>query len=230
MIKAGNAANIPVVLYNRPCDATDAKHTVIAPDNVAITKDTVDYLISLARTSGKKQKTIILMGDLGDINAIGRRDGFELAVKGQEQFIDVVARIPTEWNQEKALAGVQSAFQAHPDIGLIFTSSDFMIPSIKSVLSSLGKWKKHDEPGHVLLGGFDGDATAYQLMVDGYVDATGVQDLLWESEMAVQAIIDIKSGKPIPARIDDKGFAITQANLKELEARMWGAVVAKKRK
>ena len=26
------------------------------------------------------------------------------------------------------------------------------------------------------------------------------------------------------------GFAITQANLKETEARMWGAVVAKKRK
>ncbi|WP_410968966.1 substrate-binding domain-containing protein, partial [Salmonella sp. SAL4444] len=82
------------------------------------------------------------------------------------------------WNQERALAGVQSAFQANPDIGVIFTSSDFMFPSIKSVLSSLGKWKKVGEPGHVILGGFDGDATAYRLMVDGYVDATGVQDLL----------------------------------------------------
>jgi len=230
MIKAGSAANIPVVLYNRPAAATDAKHTVIAPDNVAITKDTVDYLISLAKKTGKKQKAMILIGDLGDINAIGRRDGFELAVKGQEQFIDVVARIPTEWNQEKALAGVQSAFQANPDIGLIFTSSDFMFPSIKSVLSNLGKWKKHNEPGHVILGGFDGDATAYQLMVDGYVDATGVQDLLWESEMAVKIIMDIKAGRPAPARLDDKGFAITQANMKELEGRMWGAVAAKKRK
>ena len=155
MIKAANAANIPVVLYNRPADATDAKHTVIAPDNVSITKATVDYLVALAKKSGRKQKTMILIGDLGDINAIGRRDGFELAVKGQEEFIEVVARIPTEWNQEKALAGVQSAFQANPDIGVIFTSSDFMFPSIKSVLSNLGKWKKHNEPGHVILGGFD---------------------------------------------------------------------------
>jgi inositol transport system substrate-binding protein len=142
----------------------------------------------------------------------------------------VVARVPTDWNQEKALAGVQSAFQANPDIGLIFTSSDFMFPSIKSVLSNLGKWKKYNEPGHVILGGFDGDATAYQLMAEGYVDATGVQDLLWESEMAVKAIIDSKAGQAVPARIDDKGFAITQANLKEKESRMWGAVVAKKRK
>ena len=230
MIKACNAADIPVVLYNRPCDPTEAKHTVIAPDNVSITKDTVDYLIFLAKKTGKKQKAMILMGDLGDINAIGRRDGFELAVKGQEEFIDVVSRIPTDWNQEKALAGVQSAFQANPDIGVVFTSSDFMFPSIRSVLSNLGKWKKHNEAGHVILGGFDGDATAYQLMVDGYVDATGVQDLLWESEMAVKTIIDIKDGKPAPPRIDDKGFAITQANMKELEPRMWGALVAKKKK
>jgi ABC-type sugar transport system substrate-binding protein len=230
MIKACNIAGIPCVLYNRPADATDARHTVIAPDNVAITKATVDYLISLAKKTGKRQKTMILIGDLGDINAIGRRDGFELAVKGQEEFIDVVARIPTEWNQEKALAGVQSGFQANPDIGIIFTSSDFMFPSIKSVLSNLGKWKKHNEAGHVILGGFDGDATAYQLMVEGYVDATGVQDLLWESEMAVKTILDIRAGKPAPARIDDLGFAITQANLREMEARMWGAVVAKKRK
>jgi ABC-type sugar transport system substrate-binding protein len=230
MIKAGNAANIPVVLYNRPADRTDAKHTVIAPDNVSITRDTVEYLISLAKKTGKKQKAMILIGDLGDINAIGRRDGFEQAVKGQEEFIDVAARIPTDWNQEKALAGVQSAFQANPDIGLIFTSSDFMFPSIKSVLSNLGKWKKHNEPGHVILGGFDGDATAYQLMVEGYVDATGVQDLLWESEMAVKTIIDIKDGKEVPDRLDDKGFAITQANMKEMEPRMWGAVVAKKKK
>ena len=230
MIKACNTANIPVVLYNRPADTTEAKHTVIAPDNVAITKDTVDYLISLAKKTGKKQKAMILIGDLGDINAIGRRDGFELAVKGQEEFIDVVARVPTDWNQEKALAGVQSAFQANSDIGLIFTSSDFMFPSIRSVLSNLGKWKKHNEPGHVILGGFDGDATAYQLMVDGYVDATGVQDLLWESEMAVKTIIDIHDGKYPPARLDDKGFAFTQANMKEMESRMWGALVAKKKK
>jgi ABC-type sugar transport system substrate-binding protein len=230
MIKACNAANITCVLYNRPSDPTEAKHTVIAPDNVSITKETVDYLISLAKKTGRKQKAMILIGDLGDINAIGRRDGFELAVKGQEEFIDVVARVPTEWNQEKALAGVQSAFQANPDIGVIFTSSDFMFPSIKSVLSNLGKWKKHTEPGHIILGGFDGDATAYQLMVDGYVDATGVQDLLWESEMAVKTIMDIKAGQPAPVRLDDKGFAITQANMKELEGRMWGAVVAKKRK
>jgi len=230
MIKAANLANIPVVLYNRPADPSDAKHTAVAPDNFAITKEAVTYLVSLAKKTGKKQKAMILMGDLSDVNAIGRRDGFEAAIKEAGDAVEVVARIPTDWNQEKALAGVQSAMQANPDIGLIFTSSDFMFPSIKSVLSNLGKWKKHNEPGHIILGGFDGDATAYQLMAEGYVDATGVQDVYWEAEQAIQVILDAKAGQAVPARIDDKGFAITQANLKELEPRMWGAVVAKKKK
>ncbi len=230
MIKAANAAGIPVVLYNRPADPTDARHSAVAPDNFAITKETVAYLVSLAKQTGRKQKAMILMGDLSDVNALGRRDGFEAAIKEAGDAVEVVARIPTEWNQEKALAGVQGAFQANPDIGLVFTSSDFMFPSIKSVLSNLGKWKKHNEPGHVILGGFDGDATAYQLMVEGYVDATGVQDVYWEAEQAIQVILDAKAGRAPPARIDDKGFAITQANLKELEPRMWGAAVAKRKK
>ncbi|MFN0068095.1 MAG: sugar ABC transporter substrate-binding protein [Limisphaerales bacterium] len=230
MIKACNSANIPVVLFNRPADPTDARHTAVAPDNFAITKDTVSHLVALAKKTGRKQKAMILMGDLSDVNAIGRRDGFEAAIKEAGEAVEVVSRVPTDWNQEKALAGMQSSMQAHPDIGLIFASSDFMLPSIKSVLSGLGKWKKHNEPGHVILGGFDGDATAYQLMAEGYVDATGVQDVYWEAEQALQVILDAKAGKAVPARIDDKGFAITQENLKELEPRMWGAVVAKKKK
>jgi inositol transport system substrate-binding protein len=230
MIKAANAAGIPVVLYNRPADPTEAKHTAVAPDNFAITKETVEHLVSLARKTGRKQKAMILMGDLSDVNAIGRRDGFEAAVREAGDAVEVVARIPTDWNQEKALAGVQGAMQANPDIGLIFTSSDFMFPSIKSVLSNLGKWKRHDEPGHVILGGFDGDATAYQLMAEGYVDATGVQDVYWEAEQAIRVLVEAKAGKAVPTRIDDKGFAITQANLKEKESRMWGAVVARKGK
>ncbi|MEW6160773.1 MAG: sugar ABC transporter substrate-binding protein, partial [Verrucomicrobiota bacterium] len=139
MIKAANAANIPIVLFNRPADKSDARSVAVVADNAALTRQTVDYLVAEARKGGKKLKAAVLLGDLGDINAIGRRDGFEAAVKGQEDILEVVARIPTEWNQEKAQSGVVNALQAHPDIGLIFTSSDFLFPSIVSALKSVGK-------------------------------------------------------------------------------------------
>lgn len=223
IIKAANAANIPIVLYNRPPDKSDAKAVAVVADNFALTKETVTYMIGEAKRTGRKHKAMLLIGDLGDINAIGRRDGFEAAAKAAPDVLDVVARVPTEWNQEKAQAGVVNALQANPDISFIFTSSDFLFPSIVSALKSTGKYKKVGEPGHVILGGFDGDATAYQMLADGYLDATGVQDVYFEVEACVKAILDARADKPVEDTIKDPGFVIHQGNLKEKAPRMWGA-------
>jgi inositol transport system substrate-binding protein len=227
MIKEANAAGIPVVCYNRPPEKTDAKHAAVVADNVKITRDTVEYMCQVARKTGRKHKAAILVGDLSDLNAIGRREGFHLAVKEHPDVVEVVSEIPTEWNQEKALAGLTNALQAHPDISFIFTSSDFMLPSIANALKNAGKWKKVGENGHVILGAFDGDATAYGMLVDGYLDADGVQDLRFESVEAVKAIVDWRAGRQPPERIHDPGFVIHQGNLKELAPRMWGANVGK---
>jgi ABC-type sugar transport system substrate-binding protein len=228
MIKAANAANIPIVLFNRPADKSDAKSVAVVADNFALTRDTVAYMVEEAKKTGRKHKAMVLMGDLGDMNAIGRRDGFDAAIKAAPETVEVVARIPTEWNQEKAQAGVVNALQANPDISFIFTSSDFLFPSIVSALKSSGKYKKIGEPGHVLLGGFDGDATAYQMLKDGYLDATGVQDVYFEAQQSVQALVDLRAGKQLPEVIRDPGFVIHQGNLKEKAPQMWGANITKK--
>ena len=227
VIKAANAANIPIVLFNRPPDPSDAKSVAVVADNFALTRETVAYMVEQARKTGGKHKALVLIGDLGDINAIGRRDGFEAAVQAAPEVVEVVARVPTDWNQEKAQAGIVNALQANPDIRFIFSSSDFLFPSVISALKSAGKYHQTGEPGHVLLGGFDGDATAYQMLSEGYLDATGVQDLYFEVEQCVQAIVDGRAGKPVPAIIKDPGFVIHQANLKEKSPRMWGANIKK---
>jgi inositol transport system substrate-binding protein len=223
VIKAANEANIPMVLFNRPADKSDARSVAIVADNFVLTKETVLYMVAQARKDGKKHKAMVVIGDLGDMNAVGRRDGFEAAVKEAGEVIEVVARVPSEWNQEKAQSGVVNALQTHPDIDFLFTSSDFLFPSIVSALKAAGKYKKVGEPGHVILGGFDGDSTAYQMLVDGYLDATGVQDVYFEVEACLQAILDCREGKPVAEVIRDPGFVIHQGNLKEMAPRMWGA-------
>lgn len=228
MIKAANAANIPIVLFNRSADKSEAKAVTVVADNFTLTRDTVAYMIEQAKKSGRKHKAMILIGDLGDINAIGRRDGFDAAIKGNESVVEVVSRIPTEWNQEKAQAGVVNALLAHPDISFIFTSTDFLLPSIVSALKSAGKYHKNGDAGHVILGGFDGDATAYHMLKDGYLDATGVQNVYFEAEKSVQAIVDLRSGKNVPEVIDDPGFVIHQGNLAQKAPQMWGAQIANK--
>ena len=227
MIKAANRAGIPIVLYNRPPADNTGKSVTVVADNLVITRAAVTYMAEQAKKMGKKQKAMILIGDLGDINAIGRRDGFDEVVKQFPDQIEVVARVPTEWNQEKALAGVTNSLQAHPDISFIFSSSDFLFPSVVSALKGAGKYKKTGEEGHVLLGGFDGDATAYQMLADGYLDADGVQDVYFECKESVRAVFDLRAGKDVPAIIRDPGFVIHQGNLAGMKARMWGANIKK---
>ncbi|MHC4675802.1 MAG: sugar ABC transporter substrate-binding protein, partial [Planctomycetota bacterium] len=166
MIKAANRANIPIIVFNRPPAESNAKSVAVVADNYSLSKSTVEYMIQRARDLKIQCKAMILIGDLSDINSIGRRDGFDDAVKANSDIVEVVSRVPTEWNAEKARAGVTNALQAHPDINFIFTSSDFLLPAISAALKEAGKYKKLNEKGHVLLAGFDGDATAYQMLVD----------------------------------------------------------------
>jgi ABC-type sugar transport system substrate-binding protein len=227
MIRDANAAGIPIVLFNRPAAPNDGKSVAVVADNLAITRDTVARLAAQTVKAGGKHQAAILMGDLADINAIHRRDGFEAALKPHAGAIDVVARIPTEWNQEKALAGLTNALQANPAIDFIFTSSDLLLPSISSALKNIGKWKKAGEPGHVWLAAFDGDATAYRLLSEGYLDADGVQDVQFDTAATVKAVEDLRAGRQLPPVILDPGFVIHRDNLKEMAPRMWGANVRK---
>ncbi|MFQ6185919.1 sugar ABC transporter substrate-binding protein [Sinorhizobium meliloti] len=228
-IKAANEAKIPMVHFNRPPAKTEAFSVAIQADNQKIARDAVTYACEVAKKSGQKHKAAILIGDLGDPNAIQRRDGFEEAVAQFADTIEVVAKIPTEWNADTAFAGLTNALQANPDISFLFTSSDFLIPQIQQALKSADKWHKVGEEGHVIFTGFDGFPDAYALMKDGYMDACGVQNLFFETELAIQAILDLQEGKTVDRLLLDPGFAITQANMSEKAAEMWGYVLWKEK-
>jgi ABC-type sugar transport system substrate-binding protein len=228
MIRAANKANIPIVLYNRGPAENSGKCVTVVADNRSITRDTVRHMIREARQKNRPLKGMVLLGDLGDVNAIERREGFEEAVREAEGVVEVVARVPTEWNQEKALAGVTNALQAHPEIEFIFTSSDFMFPSIISALKNADKYYPIGHEHHVILGGFDGDAMAYQLLRDKYLDADGVQDVQFECAQAVEAVLKLHRGEPVEPVLRDPGVVIHQGNLEQEAHRMWGAQIATK--
>ncbi|WP_420458767.1 sugar ABC transporter substrate-binding protein [Neolewinella sp.] len=226
IIKAANRAGVPIVIYNRLPASNSGKYVTVVADNFEITRQTVRHLCELARATGTPRRAMILIGDLGDVNAVRRREGFNAAIADYPELIELVAEVPTEWNQEKALAGVTNALQAHPDINFIFSSSDFLFPSVVSALRNKDRYHPVGHPRHILLAGFDGDATAYQMLVDGYLDADGVQDVFYECEQAVDAIARRLAGESVPELLIDPGLVIHQENLSEKAGRMWGAVVA----
>ncbi len=234
-IRAANKARVPMVHFNRAPAPSDAFSVAVQADNRRIAGETVQHMVRVAKERGDKYKAAVLIGDLGDGNAIARRDGFFDAVDQNKDIIEVVSRIPTDWNADNAYSGLTNALQAHPDINFLFTSSDFLFPQIVEVMKKVGKFHKTDHAEHVIFGGFDGDETAYQLLEDKYLDADGVQELQVEAKLCVDAIVDMDAGQlvansdePNPTILHDPGFVIHQDNLMEMRDRMWGYQVHQK--
>jgi len=232
MIALANRAEIPIAVFNRPPAPNNPnKNIEVVADNEKISRATNEYLTELAKErqaeTGKKVKPLIMVGDLGDQNAVNRKKGFDAVIAANPDVYEKPVEVATRWDAETGRSNLQSAMQANPDVGMIFTSSDFLFPQIRSVLQPLGKWQKRGNEDHIILGGLDGDSTACRLIKQGYVDATGVQDLNFEAEQTVKAIsAAIDAGETTPDQeVADPGFALTAANLEEREKDMWGCTI-----
>lgn len=228
IVAAAQAADTPIAVFNRP-PSDLSKGIVVVADNATIAEAATDYVVEQALAKAPadaKLNALIIVGDLGDPNAVGRKDGFYAAINKHAERFNVI-EVASEWDAATALANLEAAVTANPKIDLMFTSSDFLFPTIRSVLEPRGMWKKVGEEGHIPLAGLDGDATACKLIKEGYVSGTGVQDLYFEAESAMNAILKaVESGNTQANEvIQDPGFALTQANLAEREMDMWGCVL-----
>jgi len=227
IVKEAQKADIPIAIFNRPPTDT-SKGIVVVADNKVIAQQAVEFLAQRAlrqvEITGNKVTPLILVGDLGDPNAVGRKDGFYAVIDKYPALFNKPIEVATEWDAKIALANLEAAITANPNIDLIFTSSDFLFPTIRSILEPRGKWLPRGQKGHVIMGGLDGDATACKLIKDGFVDATGVQDLYYEAQLTLDGILGaIDKGETQPNRVlPDPGFALTAGNIDFREKDMWG--------
>lgn len=228
-IRAANQAGIPIVFFNRPPAENDNKYVAIQADNRAIMQTTVQKLVDLARAKGGTYKAALMIGDLGDNNAVQRRDGAMDVLDKNKDLVEVVARIATEWNADKAFSGLTNAIQANPDINFLVVSSDSQDAVVEQVLKSAGKWHKAGEEGHVFFSGFDGDQNGYKLLAEGYMDVNGVQNLFFEVDLAYKAFEDTWAGRTVDRILIDPGFAIGQDKLEAQREEMWGYHVWKEK-
>jgi ABC-type sugar transport system substrate-binding protein len=227
IIADANAAGIPIGIFNRPPASDEAVAVVAVADNRSVSRQLMEYMADEARGLDRKVQPLIMVGNLGDPNAVERRNGFYDVIDANPDLFETPIEVETNWDAATGRANLEAAVQANPNIDLLFTSSDFLYPQIQSVLEPIGRWKKIGEEGHVIMGGIDGDNRACGLMRDGWVDGTGVQDLFYEARSLLEELSKaILAGDPTPkVTVVDPGFALTQANFAEREADMWGCVI-----
>lgn len=224
IVGEANRAGVPIAVFNRPPANRSNPAIVIVADNEKIAEGTVAHMADEAGKLGHKVTPLILVGDLGDSNAVARRRGFMNVIERNPDLFNPVIEVPTKWDAATAQANLEAALQRNPEVDFIFTSSDFLYPQVRAVLEPLGKWRRIGEPGHVILGGLDGDTRAARWMREGFVDATGVQDLFFEADALMTELLRaIEAGEKTPEKwMEDPGFALTQANMDERAMDMWG--------
>lgn len=231
IVNEAQQADIPIAVFNRPPNDTSAGIVVVA-DNVSATEQAVEFIAQKAlrqfEVTGEPITPLIVVGALQDTNAIGRRDGFFNVINRYNErypgLFNEPIEVASEWDAATALANLEAAITANPDVDFLYTSSDFLFPTIRSVLEPRGMWAPAGDPNHVLMAGLDGDATACMLLDEGYIDATGVQNLFLEAELTLDAILAaIEAGETQPnAVLLDPGFALTLGNLPWQRNDMWG--------
>jgi ribose/xylose/arabinose/galactoside ABC-type transport system permease subunit/ABC-type sugar transport system substrate-binding protein len=226
-IRAANAAGVPMIHFNRPPAPSDAYSVAVVVDNRKLMDETVSALVDIARARGGKYRAAALLGDLGDANGTHRRDGIYDAIDRNHDVVELVARIASEWNADKAFTGLTNALQAHPDINMLVTSSDFLTPQIQQALRAAGKWYPAGHPEHVLIAGFDGDASGYEQLAAGYYDVDGVQNLHYEVELTLKALDQLWSNERPPKTLIDPGFVISRDTLQVKRDQMWGYAASK---
>ena len=216
--------NVYIIMDNRPTSGESVPSAQVLSDNQQMAYDEMTWLIGYAKAKGITfNNAIMLIGDLGDENAIQRYNGFTAAIKENPGVVNVAVEVPTEWNQEVALAGLQNALQAHPDVDLIITPSDFLWTPIQSALEQAGKWGKIGDANHVAVISFDGDVNGMQMMKDGYCWADAAQGSITQGQMCVQAAVTLIDGGKLEA-VDtiDPGIIANLENFDQVKETVWG--------
>lgn len=214
-IKKCNEAGIPVVMNNRAAGEGATVACTVSSDNKTMVEREMQYVLEKAKQDGKKFKVLKFIGSLTDVNAIARDEGFKSVAEANPDVFEVVAEVPTEWKAELALSGALNAFQANPDINMIFSPSDAMLPAIQSAMKQVDKWYPVDDPKHVTFVTFDGAKDAVDQIKAKYVDIVSVQDATVQGKLCVENAVKLANGETVEANAYDPGFEVTIENVEE---------------
>ena len=221
-IKNCKAAGIPIVMINRSVSGKVLPDAQVIANNQVMAEKVLQSLADRARREGEKYNVVLLIGNLSDENAALRKAGHQKAIAANPDVFKLVSEVPTEWNLDTTLKGLQNALQANPEASLIVTPSDYLWSPIRSVLEQRGRWAKIGEANHFPVVSFDGDEVGMQYLKDGYSWGNAAQDAVLEAQLAVEWALKLIDGKNPPQNIIyDEGQIVTTGNFKEMAPKVW---------
>ena len=221
-IRKCQEAGVPIIMDNRSVTGDILPDVQVVSNNENMARQLLMDFADIARREGKSYKAILLIGGLSDENAVFRKKGHDDAIAANPDVFTVLTEVPTDWDLDTCLKGLQNALQAHPEANLIIAPSDYLWPPIRSSLEQIGRWAEIGEPNHFTVIAFDGDEVGMQYMKDGYSSGDAAQDAVLQGELCIEWAIKLINGETPPENIIfDEGQIITRDNLEEMLPQVW---------
>ena len=200
-VQDARKAHIPIIAVDRNPPNAPAD-TFIASNSVAGAKTLGEYV---AKQTGGQGEVGILQGQIGTTPEIDRNNGFDQALK-ENPGLQVVAKQPADWDQDKGFDVAQNMIQAHPEISVFFGRADAMALGAAQAVRVANVGHK------VTIVGFDGDFAGLRAVRDGKVDATMTQQTQRMGRMAVDNAKALMAGKRVPKQQLLPAFLTTKAS------------------
>ena len=218
-ITAARKAGIKFITFDRKSSGVQPDAHVGA-DSYNQSISTSQAFAKILKDKGIKGKAIELMGDLRDMNAVQRSNGWHKVESDMHQW-ETVIQVPTEWNPQKFLTGTANALQAHPEANCMFVASDFCFSAVETALKNADRWAPIGDPKHMYIAAQDVNPQGYEAMKGGYIDVATTYDAYFHAVELVKTAVRLASGE----NLNGKDFLVpgrvaTPANVAKLD-NMW---------
>lgn len=219
VVDKATTAGIPVILVDSGVQGANYV-TVVQTNNIAASSLAADYAAALLSDRGKVAQ---LEGEPASETAQLRKKGFHEEI-AKYKNIQLIASITGHWTTPGAVDATEAILKAHPDVNLIFASSDLMAVGASTVLEREGR-------KDILLLSFDGLPEGIALIKQGKSvgDVSQSAKVMGEKsvEIAMEVIKDKKAAASIPKVIDSGFMLVTPWNVDAYAKETFGKISGK---
>ncbi len=216
-IMAAKEAGIPFITFDRESTSSVKPDAHVGADSYEQAVSTAQAFADLLEENGVEGKCIELLGDLRDMNAVYRSEGWH-DVEEERGAWETLVQVPTEWNPDKFLSGTANALEAYPEANCMFIASDFAFSGVQTALENAGRLFPTGEEGHVWIAAQDVNPQGYDAMMEGYIDVATTYDAYFHAVELVNVAVRLALGERIGVtKLLVPGRVATPATLPEMD-------------
>lgn len=221
--KAAADANIPFITFDRASSGFQPVAHVGADSLTQAVTTAQAFAEILKKNNVKDPQCIEVLGDLKDMNAVYRSQGWQQVEKETGAWKTIV-QVPTEWNADKFYTGVANALQAHPEANCMFVASDYAFQGVEKALQEAGKLAPTGDPKHMWMAAQDVNPPGLEGLEKKYIDVVTSYDAYYHAVAFVDTAIKLLNGETlgvknylVPGRVVTQDNYKTMPNLWALE-------------